>query len=283
METPSSGLTPISVEALAFVPRFVTAVCTPFGTDQVDAVERLKMDLEGNGVALEPSPEDGPHAMRIVHGGLTVGRCMALTMKDAAERFGSAAPFLSWKSGCPYIGEVARLIAWNQFLMPDPPGRRGAFTNIVHSLLTASAGFVFRLDTSELVPLVVERELPLSDLANRWGFKDGELFLTRKESAYSASCCAAAVAAMADMGLKAQVEWVPTSHNPLRLAWHESASFLRKRLGLEPRRNPALYGQDGRLKDVDSLDGGNFKIWCRDFSLLERADFWETPKPVGRE
>lgn len=278
MPTVSPAVTPLSLEAVAFVPHFVTAVCRRPDAEETGRTpwEWLKESLQVSGVELTSGEGS---VFRILHGGVTIGRAKLMTPEEAAQGFGSAAPFLSWKPACPFVGSVASYLAWDQFVAPEAPGIGGAFTNLVRTLASAEASFFFRLDTGELRELVRRSEFPLTDLASRWGFADGDVLLSRRESGYARECCAQARERIEALGYRAEVEWVRTSHNPLRLAWHATSSFWRRKLGFEPQRVPALFGGDGRPKKLGVLEHGTVSLWTLDFGVLDALDFWNVPRP----
>ncbi|GEM_PF-1440013 len=277
MSNLSPAVTPLSLEAVAFVPHFVTAICQRPDAEETGQtpLDWLKTNLRVTGVELEPA--EG--MFRIIHGGITIGRARVFTREEAVQAFGNAAPFLTWKSACPFVGSVSAYLAWDQFVAPDAPGVGGAFTNLVRTLASAEASFFFRLDTGELRELARRRDFPLTDLASRWGFSDGDALLSRRESGYASDCCNEARERIAALGYRAEVEWVRTSHNPLRLAWHEMSSFWRRKLGFEPQRVPALFGSDGKPRKVSVLDNEKVSLWTIDFSVLDAVDFWNVPRP----
>ena len=278
MSLASATATPLSLEAIAFVPRFAMALCSGKHPAEGALGERLRAELAVSGVLFEPAEGS---TLRIVHGELTIGRACFLTPAAARERFGDSAPFLAWKPACPFLGDVVGYLAWDQFVMPDPPERRGAFTDLVRGLIAAGASFICRLDTARIVELSVERALPLDELTDRWGFGDGDLLLTRADSAYARDACRSAEAAIAALGFRGEVEWVPTSHSPLRLAWHELPSRWRKRVGFEPRRIPALYDGAGQALSMRALRGKSFSIWTLNVEALRDLALWARPRPAA--
>lgn len=275
MTTASAIATPLSLEAITFAPRFAMAVCEGFLPPSVPFDAHLVAELGTNGIRFEQT--SGTESL-LVHGDLTIGRASLLSKAAARERF-PGKRFLDWQSPCPFVGQVMGYLVWDHFIAPDPAGQRGAFTDLLKGLLATGRSFIARLDSGDMIELAVQRELPLGDLTNRWGFGDGELLLTRAESPYARAVCQAAEDAIRAQGLKAEVEWVPTSHNPLRLSWQVLPSSWRQRMGLEPRRVPALFDADGKPRAPRALNGKRFTIWTLDQGIFDRADFWESAPP----
>lgn len=272
--TPDSAIaTPISLEATAFAPHFAMAICEGMLPRGKSFGDHLRAELAPCGIRFE---ETSAADSLLIHGELTIGRASLISPGRARERFG-AHRFLDWHSPCPFVGEVAGYLVWEHFISQDPPEQRGAFTDLVKGLIATGLSFIARLDSDVLRELAVERQLPLSDLADRWGFGDGECLLTRAESPYARAACQAAKTAVAALGLTADVEWVPTSHNPLRLAWHELPSGWRRRVGLEPRRVPALYGANGKPCATRALNGKSFSFWALDLDVLRDPALWSLP------
>ena len=275
MTSASATATPLSLEAIAFAPRFAMAICEGMLPQGKSFDAHLRAELSACGIRLEQTT--GADCL-LVHGDLTIGRACLLTPDQARARFGKA-PFLDWTSPCPFVGKAVGYLVWDHFISQDPPRQRGAFTDLIKGVLAAGQSFIARLDTGDIAELAVERRLPLSDLTNRWGFDDGERLLTRGESPYARAACRTAEEALAALGLKAEVEWVPTSHNPLRLSWHVLPSSWRQRIGLEPRRIPGLYGADGKPRSPRVLNGKFFTLWVLDLGVLHNTALWSPRAP----
>lgn len=262
--------TPLTLQAIAFAPRFAMAICEGMLPQGKPFDVHLRAELRAGGIRFEKTA--GLDSL-LVHGDLTIGRACLLSPGEARARFGGK-PFLDWTSPCPFVGPVAGYLVWEHFISQEPPGQRGAFTDLIKGLFATGLSFIARLDTDDIAELAIERSLPLGDLVNRWGFDDGELLLTRAESPYARAACRAAEDALSALDLRGEVEWVPTSHNPLRLAWHVLPSSWRQRIGLEPRRIPALYGVDGKPRSPRVLNGKSFTFWGLDLGVLRHATLW---------
>ncbi|MDR0965830.1 MAG: hypothetical protein LBM75_04920 [Myxococcales bacterium] len=267
--------TPISLEAIAFAPRFAMAICAGHLPPDRELDAHLRAALATFGVQLERIDAHSSDT-RLLHGELPIGRGRLLSPDEACGLFGIDAPFLAWRSPCPFVGNVTAYFVWEHFVARDLPEQRGAFTDLIKGLFSTGLSFIARLDTGSLVELAVERALPLADLTDRWGFGDGDLLLTRAaDTPYARAARQAAEAALTALGFRAEVEWVPTSHNPLRLAWHElPSSFWRKRLGWEPRRVPALYGKGGKPCPPRLLSAKTFQFWTLNLDALHDDALW---------
>ncbi|MGI5864154.1 MAG: hypothetical protein ACOX6T_19160 [Myxococcales bacterium] len=257
--------------------RFVVAVHSGHSIDEKDWRGSFRSALGGRGLRLG---EDG-QIWRELHGGpLSVGSYRLLDPDEASAAF-PGAPWLKMEPCCPFVGRLAGFLTWTPFVVWEPP-RAGVagLSEIVVAILKEARGLIARVADDRIAHPIREASFDLSDLTNRWGFGDGELFLAREEGDYSSYACKTVEAALKAEGLSGHVQWVGTSHNNLRLGWVEVPSRLRSRLGLAPKLVPALWRTRGdRLVLVrnakQELTGKSMKLWAFDFSVADDRAFWE--------
>jgi hypothetical protein len=256
--------------------RFVAAVQAGPHVDPARWRETFREALHRRGVRLG---DDGQIMREYQNGDLAVGTYRLLDLAQAREAFPGAS-WLEADQPCPFLGETVGYLVWSQLVVWAAPDGGPALVELVSAILHEARGLLARLDGPQLVHAVSEATFPLAGLASRWGFDDGERFLAREEGEYSAYAARAAEDALRAAGFSGYIQWVQTSHNPLRLGWVEAPSRLRRWLGLAPKLRPALWRTRGdrltRVRDpAAELEGCSVKLWAYDLGVLADRGFWE--------
>lgn len=257
--------------------RFVSAVHAGGAISPADWHAGFSAALLRWGVRLG---DDGQLWRELYGGPLAAGTYRLLEPVEAREEL-AGAPWLGMEPCCPLVGPVVGFLAWTPFAGWDPPEAGGSgLAGLAIPILRESRGLLARLADDRIAQPVREVAFDLAGLASRWGFDDGERFLTREDGDYARCACRAAEEALRAAGLSGYVQWVQTSHNPLRLGWVELPSRLRAFLGLAPRLVPALWRKrDDRLVLVRNaereLSGMSVRLWAYDFAVAAEREFWE--------
>lgn len=235
--------------------------------------EHLRQGLAASGVQLA----EGGGLLRAFQGApLAVGSYQLLDPPEARRAFPEAA-WLGWSSSCPFVGPPLGYLVWNHHLVWSAGGSE--LGELVRPILREGRGFVARTADGRLAEAVRPGSFGLAELTSRWGFGDGERLLEREEGDFARYACAGCEEALRKAGFVGSVQWVPTSHNPLRLGWNEEPSALRRLFKLPPKLVPALFEAEGdRLRPVRdataALASKRVELWAHDFSVLEEREFW---------
>jgi hypothetical protein len=176
---------------------------------------------------------------------------------------------------CPFVSPLAGYLHWQTWA-----GARACEAHDVPlALLREGCGVTARVEEGRTVEAVTLQRLDLYGVLQKWGLDDGAALLTRDDGPYQAHVLEAIRRALAGAGLEADLSWLGTSHNPVRLSWYERSSsrfFLPALWGA--RIVPALWdvrGKRRRLASMDALSGVTVEIWAYELTHLRDESFWD--------
>lgn len=128
--------------------------------------------------------------------------------------------------------------------------------SFVQTVVQIARGDVVRMSDMAVRSYICQREFSLGDLALRFGFDDGDVFLDRSDSPYLESVRDTLQQALTHAGFDGLVGTRSTHHNPLRLA-------------------TALYRNGREVRSpVDALADHTVTLWAYDVRLLGDSDYW---------
>ncbi|HVK68713.1 MAG TPA: hypothetical protein VM694_29845 [Polyangium sp.] len=138
---------------------------------------------------------------------------------DEARRTWKAAPWFDIEYPCPWVGDVlgycaVTLASSAQATRNAPPRIDRDFFLI--PFVHAARGILARPDGAWR-HLVVEHHHAVENVANKYGFSDGDLFLTRDDGSYLQAILDDANEKIRAAGAEGEVYFCGTSHNPVRL------------------------------------------------------------------
>jgi hypothetical protein len=150
--------------------------------------------------------------------------------------------------GCPWAGSVRGALGW------DGAGSvEDLLRSFLPSLIRLGRGPLLRTEDGAHQEPLRQVDFSLENLTGKFGFEDGEAFLSRSAD-YLEYARHEAQATLARAGLDAQVAVVETAHNPLRI-WGPVT-----RNGKEVSENV--------LRDL------SMTLWAFDWSCLRDVTFW---------
>lgn len=177
---------------------------------------------------------------------------------DEARARHAGAPFLEWRSPCPFLGDLAVVGYFEWRLLDDDPQTQ---RDLLIPLIKEGKGLIAPLrDDAPPRPAVVEQALPVSDTLSKWGFDDGAIFLTRGDDLrdYRGETCSAIRRALEAHGIEAGVGGPETTcHNMCQL--YSPVLINGKTLTVE----------EDYLAIDEALARIEVKLWVYDFSILE--------------
>ncbi|MDI1477283.1 hypothetical protein [Polyangium sp. y55x31] len=176
---------------------------------------------------------------------------------DEARRTWKAATWFDVEYPCPWVGEVlgycgVTLAPTAQATRDAPPSIDRTF--FLSPFVHAARGILARPE-GEWRHLVIEYHYGVENIASKYGFSDGDLFLTRDYGSYLQAIIDDANEKIRAAGAEGEVYFCGTSHNPVRLG-----DELKK---------------DGEPVDVWQLFGDDDEIsfWGYDWDALKDPRF----------
>ncbi len=183
--------------------------------------------------------------------GTLVGWGRLLGVDEAAELYGNQPWFRSEDYG-KYRGRPVGYLAWEHI---------DSAVEFAEAVSWGFRGRIGRADRENAIDPIIERSYSLVDLTSKFGFEDGDYFLSRTDEEYCAAMTNRICAELAKVGYQSFLGFSPdTIHNPLRL----HAALEVKTKPIEPTAN-LLRPLSVKLLVLDSRVYKN------------HADFWEWP------
>ncbi|MCP3142274.1 hypothetical protein [Pyxidicoccus xibeiensis] len=173
------------------------------------------------------------------------GLCRLATTDELAAAFPGAA-FLDPLPPCPFRGEH---LGWLLWVVPDIPDESSL---LGMRLAELSLGRSVDLRNGRFFDAMVESELPLADVVNKWGFGDGDLLLGDRD--HEAYVSRRLEEALRHAGVHARVtspSTFMTGHNAFRIP-------------------------DADEQTIRRLQGRTVELWARHPLLIRPGPFFET-------
>lgn len=152
---------------------------------------------------------------------------------------------------CPWVGRIRGSLGWIRADVNDE-----FLKAFLPTLARRCRGPFIQTDRKIQYDPLRQMKFSLKDLTSKYGFNDGEAFLSRDEPGYLDYVRQEAESALVRAGIKASVGTTETHHNPLRI-W-----------------GPILRSDGWEEVREWELDKYSMTIWAYDDSCLERVSYW---------